>query len=278
MAEQYSIEPKENTTFSLDKNLYDDLNNYATILNLNKSEAINEILFKFFKSKTLTNSYLTNRAGLQFKIPMDLEIKKECITNKTVLNADNPASIIGDNTTLITINQIPNNLDVFTLSDDNTAGSYKANKNGVLHCGIDFIFIPDVIKKPTSLNYYKLDIELLDTLYIFYFEVKADNTTNVILINPVEAINKLSDVNNRKLADKLAEKVQLLEVEQEQINYEYKTTIANLQKGNKPISNKRAFNVLDNHFTILEMDLLKNNHIINITFKNDNISRVTMDK
>lgn len=275
MAEYYSIEPKENTTFSLDKNLYDDLTNYANELNLNKSEAINEILFNFFKSKTLTNTYLTNKAGLQFKIPMDLDIKKDCISNRTVLNVDN--SNIGDDTALMTVKQIPNNLDIFTLSDDNTARSYKANKEGVLHCGVDFIFIPEVIKKPTTLSYNKLDIDLIESLYIFYFEVKADNTTDVILINPVEAINKLSDVNNRIVADKLAEMVQLLEVEEKQINYEYKTTMENLHKGNKPISNKRSWQVLDNHFTILEMDLLKNNHIIEYTFRNDNITIATIE-
>lgn len=274
MAEYYSTEPKENTTFSLDKNLYDDLSNYANKMNLNKSEAINEILFNFFKSKTLTNTYLTNKGGLSFYIPLDLKFKKECISNHTVLNADNPSNTIGDNTVLLQVRKIPNNLDVFTSSDDNTAGSYKANKDGVLHCGIDFIFIPEVIQKPTTLLYSKLDIDLLDSLYIFYFEVKADNRTDVYLINPVEAINKLSDVNNRIVGDKLAEWLQLLEVEQQQINYEYKSTIENLHKGNKSVSSKRQFNVLNNSWLVLEMDLLKNDHVLNHTLKNDNISLI----
>lgn len=272
MAEYYSIEPKEKTTFSLDKNLYNDLNNYSNEIGLNKSEALNKILFNFFKSKVLTNTYLTNKGGLSFKIPLDLDIKKQCRENKTILNADNPSSIIGDNTALVNIKRIPNNLDIFTLSDDNTAGSFKANKDGVLHCGIDFIFIPDVIKKPETINYNRLDIDLIESLYIFYFEVKANNTTEVILIKPVEAINKLSDVNNRSIGEKLTRCLQVLEVEEKQINTEYRETMEKLHDGNKYVSNKKSIEVLNYSYTVLEMDLLKNDSLINTTFKNDNIS------
>ena len=277
MAEYYSIEPKEKTTFSLDKNLYEDLNNYSNEIGLNKSEAINNILFNFFKGKILTNTYLNNKGGLSFKIPLDLEIKKQCRENKTSLNADNPSSIIGDNTALVNINRIPNNLDVFTLSDDNTAGSFQANKDGVLHCGIDFAFIPEVIKKP-KIDYSRFDIDLMESLYIFYFEVKADGKTNVILINPVEAINKLSDVNNRIIGDKLTRLMQMLEVEEKQINTEYLEVMKQTHKGNKYVSTKRDKEIVNTHFTILEMDLLKNDSIINSTFKNDNISIATMSK
>lgn len=272
MAEYYSIEPKEKTTFSLDKNLYDDLNNYSNEIGLNKSEAINNILFNFFKGKILTNTYLNNKGGLSFNIPLDLDIKKQCRENKTILNADNSSNIIGDNTALVKINKIPNNLDVFMLPDNNTAGSFQANKDGVLHCGIDWVFIPEVITKPKTINYNKFDVDLLESLYIFYFEVKADNTTDVIFINPIEAINRLSNVNNRIVGDKLTKLVQLLEVEQTQINREYIEAMEQTTKSNNYVSSKKKFEVLNTHFTMLEMDLLKNDIIINSTFKNSNIS------
>lgn len=267
MAEYYSIETRDTLTITIDKNLYEDLNNYAKVTHSTKSEAINKVLFSFFKSKILTNTYLTNRGGLQFKIPLDLDVKKQCIKDKTILNSDN--ANFGVNSALITINQIPNNLDVFTLSDDNTAGSYKANINGVLHHGIDFIFIPEAIEKPVDINF---DIDLIESLYLFYFEVKANNTVDVVLINPTDAINKLSNANNGKLFKKYAEMVQLLEVEEKQIKNDYWATITQLRKRNKKsINDKRIKDIINEYFTILEMDLLKNETILNMTFKNDNV-------
>lgn len=266
------IPPKKQITFRVEEDLYFKFVSYAEARGLNQTETGREVLNLFFKGKTVTNTYLNDVGGLQFKIPLDLDIKKECIENRTILNADNSSATIGDNTTLVKINQIPNNLDVIS------ADGFTANKDGVLHCGIDFVFIPAVIKKPTTLMFNKLDIDLLDSLYIFYFEVKADNTTDVILINPVEAVNELSKVNNRIVADKLAEWVQVLEVEQNQINTEYRETMEHIHKGNKPISNKRDYEVLNTHFTILEMDLLQNDTIQLTIFKNDNISVAINEK
>lgn len=265
MADNYSIQPKEKTSFTIDKNLYDDLNNYANVNKVTKSKIINEVLFNFFKGKILTNTYLPNKAGLIFKIPLDLKVKHNCIKNKTVLNSDNAIT----NFALITVNQIPNNLDVYTTSKDNTAGTFKANKEGVLHCGVDFIFIPDVIRKPTKPN-NTFDIDVLDCLYIFYFEVKEDNIIEVLLINPSDAVNKLTNADNIYGADKLIEKIQLLEAEQQQLKYEYEKEMININKGKEANREKRAYNILDSYFILLEMDLLKNNDILN-KFNNNNI-------
>lgn len=259
MAEYYSLENKEQTTFRIDKNLYADLSNYADIKGLHKAEAINEILFKFFKGTTLTNTYLANKGGLYFKIPLYLEIKREFIKNKTKLNDDMTANSIGNNTTSVKIKRIPNNLDVFI--DNEPVGSYKSTKDGVLHSGIDFIFISDVLKKPKTVLYNKLDITLTDSLYIFYFEVKADNTTDVYLINPIEAINKLSDVNNRIVGDKLAEIVAILEDTEQTTNYDYKKTMDNLYKNNDYVSKKKEIEVLNTSWLYIEMFLKENRAI-----------------
>lgn len=267
MAEYYSLENKEQTTFRIDKNLYADLSNYADIKGLHKAEAINEILFKFFKGTTLTNTYLMNRGGLYFKIPLDLETKKEFIKNKTKLNDDATTNIIGNDATSVKIKKIPNNLDVFI--DNEPVGSYKSTKDGILHSGIDFIFIADVLKKPKTTPKNKLDITLTDSLYIFYFEVKADNTTDVYLINPIEAINKLSDVNNRIVGDKLAEIVAILEDTQQTTNYEYKATMENLYKNNDYVSRKKEIEVLNTSWLYIEM-FLKENRVIK-RFNGDNI-------
>lgn len=240
MAKYYSIEPKEVATFRLDKNLNKDLTNYAIVKGLNKSETINKILFDFFKDTILTNSYLTSKAGLYFKIPLDFEFKRSCIKNKIILNKDNDSTTIGENTITIKIKQIPNNLDIFISSDGiNKAGSFQTNKYNVLHSGIDFIFIFDSIKpnKPSPLLF---DIDVLDYLYCFYFEVTSDNKTNVYLINPYEASNKLSDVNNRIVGDKLIDMVEHLNEIEQQVKYNYKRRMEKLQANNEQ-DNKKLF-------------------------------------
>ena len=267
MAENYSIEPKEQTTFRMDKNLYNDLSNYADIKGLNKGEALNEILFKFFRGSTLTNTYLDNKAGLTFKIPLDIEFKKECIDNHVKLNQINDSMTIGDNTGRVTINQIPNNLDTFTLSDDNTAGSYLSNINGgVLHSGIDFIFIPEAMKKPTTILKDKLDIDVMDYIYCFYFEVTTDNKTDVYLIDYMEAINRLSDVNNRITGDSLIDMVEMLEDHQITTNRNYKESMADLYANSKYVSNKNQMACLDTAYLFLTM-YLPSFENSNITFK-----------
>lgn len=261
MAKYYNIEPRESATFRLDKNLNKDLVNYASIKGLNKSEAINEILFNFFKDTTLTNTYLQDKAELLFKIPLDLEVKKKFINNRIKLNHETDK--IGNDTTLIKIDKIPNNLDVFTTFDDNIAGSFQSMNKNILHSGIDFIFIPDVIRKSKTSYYNKPDIDLLSALYVFYFEVTLNNNTDVYLINPYDAITKLSDVNNSIVGDKLIEIVAMLEDNQTQINYNYKTTLNNVSD-----DKKEKLEALEGVFTYLEMfvyDNVKNNENITIT-------------
>lgn len=268
MAEYYNIGAKEQTTFRIDKNLYDDLVNYSKLEGINKAEAINEILFSFFKGSVLTNTYLPNKAGLYFKIPLEKEYINRCIKNKTILNKDNDSTTIGENTITVKIKQIPNNLDIFAPSNNNKAKSFQTSKDGVLHSGIDFIFIFEAVRinQPTTPSYGQI-INLLDYLYCFYFEVTADNKTNVYLINPYEAINKLSDVNNRIVGDRLIDIVEHLEEIQQQANFNYKIGVDNLEATNKTVSSKKQFEWLDTSF----MKLLIALNEFNENIQNENI-------
>lgn len=255
------IPPKKQITFRVDEKLYNDFVSYAEARGLNQTQAGTEIFKIFFSDKTTTNDYLTNIGGVMCKIPLDMDIKRECIENKTILNRDDTSKTIGDNTIGVKINRIPNNLDVIT------ADGYKSNKEGVLHWGIDFILNIHSIKKPTTLHYNKLDIELLDYLYCFCFEVKADNTTDVYLINPYYAINKLSSVNNRTTGDELVEIVEQLEEIQQQANYNYKTGIDNLNTAYSNVSDKQLFDWLDTSFIMVLQELNK----LAETYPNSNI-------
>lgn len=245
------IPPKKQITFRVNEKTYNKFVTYAQERELNQTQAGAEILELFFNDKMVTNDYLTNKAGLYFKIPLDMEFKRACIENQTILNKENDYNTIGDNTTAVKIHQIPNNLDIFTVD------GFKSNKDGVLHSGIDFIFIFEAIQKPTTLLNTKLDIDVLDYLYCFYFEVKADNTTDVYLINPYEAINKLSDVNNRTFGDCLVDMVEQLEEIEQQANYNFKIGMENLKATNKTVSNKKQFNWLDTSFMELLLCLNK---------------------
>ena len=255
------IPPKKQITFRVDEKLYNDFVSYGVARGLNQTQAGTEILKIFFSDKTTTNDYLTNIGGVRCKIPLDMDIKRECIENKTILNGDDTSKTIGDNTIGVKINRIPNNLDVIT------ADGYKANKDGVLHWGIDFILNIHSIQKPTTLHYNKLDIDLLDYLYCFCFEVKADNTTDVYLINPYEAINKLSSVNNRTTGDELVEIVEQLEEIQQQANYNYKIGIDNLNTAYSNVSDKQLFDWLDTSFIMVLQELNK----LAETYPNSNI-------
>lgn len=255
------IPPKKQITFRVNEKLYNDFVSYAEARGLNQTQAGTEILKIFFSDKTTTNDYLTNIGGVRCKIPLDMDIKRECIENKTILNRDNDSNTIGDNTIGIKINRIPNNLDIIT------SDGYKANKDGVLHWGIDFILNIHSIQKPTTLHYNKLNIDLLDYLYCFCFEVKADNTTDVYLINPYEAINKLSSVNNRTTGDELVEMVEQLEEIQQQANYNYKVGVDNLTATNKTVSNKKLFEWLDTSFMLVLQEVNK----LAETYPNNNI-------
>ena len=259
-----NIIPKKNkkqVSFRIDKELQEKLLKYATIKGISTAEAITEVLESFFNDKVVANDYLTNKAGLYFKIPLDMEYKRACIENKTTLNKDNDYNSIGDNTIAVKIHKIPNNLDVFT------ADGFRSSKDGVLHSGIDFIFIFEAIQKPTTLKFNKLDIDILDYLYCFYFEVTADNRTNVYLINPYEAINKLSDVNNRIVGDILVDMVEQLEEIEQQANYNFKIGMENIQASYKTPSNKKQFEWLDTSF----MELLIVLNEFGENNQNDNI-------
>lgn len=238
---------KKQVSFRIEKELQKKLLQYANIKGISSAEAITEVLESFFNDMALSNNYLDNINGLYFKIPLDLDIKKEFIRSKQVLNTSDNANIVGDNSKAIKINQIPNNLDVFT------AGGYTSNKDGVLHSGIDFIIIKEAIKKPETITLDKLDIDLTDCIYCFYFEVKADNTTDVYLINPVEAVNKLSSANNKITWESLVSAMQQLEDLQNTNNDSYKRSMEQLFKSNKYVSNNSQVEVLNTHLLDIEM-------------------------
>lgn len=248
---------KKQVSFRIDKELQEKLLTYANIKGISSAEAITEVLENFFNNKELSNDYLNNMAGLYFKIPLDMETKREFIRNKQILNTPDNANIVGENNTAIEIKQIPNNLDVFT------GDGYSTTKDGVLHSGIDFIVIKEAVRKPKTVSGSKLNIDLMDSLYCFYFEVKANNKTDVYLINPVEAVNKLSGVNNKIIWDLLVSTMQQLEDLQKTENDSYKKCMDNLFKSDKYFSNKTQLQILENHLLNIEMFFP--------TFENDNI-------
>lgn len=244
-----NIPPKKQLSCRVDESLYNSFVSYANAMGLNMTETMTEILKEFFnENRIVSNTYLDNLGAIKFNIPLDLDLKMECINNRTNLNENN--NFTGE-TASLKVEKIPNNLDLFV--DCEMGKTYKSDGEDILHKGIDFVTIKDVIKKPTTMLKDKININIMDCLYCFLFEVKADYTINVYLIDNLTAINELSKVNNRIIGDKLIEVTEQLE---DLINYNndsFKRSIANLHDGKSYVSNKAEWEILDSHLLDIEM-------------------------
>lgn len=253
---------KEKISATIPQYIYNDLKNYSDLTGLNTTEIVTNALFDYFRYKTVTNTNLLGYGNLYFKLPLDSEFKTNAIANKVKLNIDLESTEPQEQ---IYIKTVTNNLDVF---NGNTffAGS-ELEKNNIKHIGIDFIIIPNAIKQSNAILFNKLDITITDALYIFYYEVTSANIIDVYLINPIDAVNKLSAVNSIKASAKLVECLQELETIETEINSEYEKEMHELHNNNSYVNNDKKTAVIDKYTAIL-LDLLKQSAI---KFNSDNI-------
>lgn len=242
---------KEKISATVPRYIYDDIKNYSELTGDNTTDIVTRALFNYFKDKTLTNDYLLGYGNLYFQMPLNASFKADAIANKVKLNKDIKTT---EPTETITIETITNNLDVF---NGNTyfAGS-EFEKRNIKHIGLDFIIIPKAIEPTKLINYNELDITILDALYIFYYEVSSVNNIDIYLLNPVDAVNKLSSVNSIKASDKLIACLQELENIETEINKNYADEIQELTKNNNYVGNKELLTIRDKYISLL-FELLK---------------------
>ena len=237
--------------------IYDNIITFSDLTDSNKTDIVTDALFQYFRYKIVTNNYLLGYGDLYFNLPLNKEFKENAIADKIKLNQNREMK---DNCEQVTIKTITNNLDIFNGS------TYTADEDNLNHRGIDFKIIPSAIELTNTINFDKLNINLIDALYVFYYEVSSNHNIDVFLINPIDAVNKLSSVNH-KLGNVLIECLQDLENFQKEINNNYRLEMQELHHDNKYVSNDKESAVLDKYTAIFNEVL----HDIAIKYNNPNI-------
>ena len=247
---------KEKISATVPRYIYDDIQAFSDLTGNSLTDIVTDALFEFFRYKIVTNDYLLGYGDLYFDLPLTKEFKENAIANKIKLNQNRE---IIDHCEQVTIKTITNNLDIFD------GDSYTANKENINHMGIDFKIIPSAIEVTDTINFDKL-MNLIDALYVFYYEVSDNHNINVFLINPVDAINKLSSVNH-KLGNDLIECLQDMENYQKEINNNYRLEMQELHHDNKYVSNDKEIAILDKYTSIFN-EVLKD---VSSKYNNPNI-------
>ena len=253
---------KEKISATIPLYIYDWLIAFSDLTDEKISDIVTTALFEFFRDKTVTNDYLLGAGKLYFNLPLSKEFKENAIANQIKLNQYR--EIIEPNEQ-ITIKTVTNNLDIFN-GVSYFAGEEFSEEN-INHIGLDFAIIPTAIEPTNTIKFDKLDIALTDCLYVFYYEVSSNKKIDVYLINPIEAINRLSAVNENKTSQMLIECLQDLENFQKEINKNYSDEMQELHDNNQYVSNEKEIAIKDK-YTAIFLEVLND---IAIKYDNPNI-------
>lgn len=253
---------KEKISATIPQYIYNDLKNYSDLTGLTTTEIVSNALFDYFRFKTVTNSDLLGYGNIYFKLPLSKEFKSNAIANKTKINSDIETTGATEQITIITVT---NNLDVF--NGNTYFAGYELKKQNIIHIGLDFAIIPNAIAPSNELKFNKLDININDALYIFYYEIQSVNIINVYLIDPIDAVNKLAGVNSIKANKKLVSCLQELEAIQTEINKNYSSEMQEIHNNNRNVKSKKQFAIKDKYTSIL-LDALNS---VATKYNSDNI-------
>lgn len=207
-----NVEKKVVYNIRLPQRLIDKYNSYSELTGNTTTNIVTNVLSDFIDDKVVMNDYLDNTGGVTVKIPYAINQKNYSISNNINLmdyeSKDEYLRITSQGRIIETyfaelfeVKKIPNNLDIYI--DD----SYVANKkhllfnNNTTHSGIElFIYnITEIIFADAELiNDFD---SFINCLYCLYFEVSADESVNVYLIDYLTAINLLSASGNDEYKD-----------------------------------------------------------------------------
>ena len=252
---------KEKISATIPRYIYDDLIAFSELTGEKTTDIVTSALFDFFRNKTVTNDYLLGYGKIYFNLPLNKEFKENAIANKIKLNQDRQTE---EPTEQVLIQTVTNNLDIFN-GKTYFAGSEKEKEN-IIHIGIDLKIIPNAIEPTNTIKFNELDISLTDALYVFYYEVSSINRINVYLINPIDAVNRLSSVN-AIFGDVLIDCLQEIEQYQKEINNNYHLEMQELHNNNQYVSNKKEIAIKDK-YTAIFLEVLKD---MSIKYDNPNI-------
>lgn len=248
---------KEKISATIPRYIYDDLIAFSELTGKKTTDIVTSALFDFFRNKTVTNDYLLGHGKIYFNLPLNKEFKENAIADKIKLNQDRQTE---EPTEQVLIQTVTNNLDVFN------GVTYTANLENINHVGVDFKIIPNAIEPSNTIKFHELDINLTDSLYVFYYEVSSINNIDVYLINPIDAVNRLSSVN-AIFGDVLIDCLQEMEQYQKEINNNYHLEMQELHNNNQYVSNDKEIAIKDK-YTAIFLEVLKD---MSIKYNNPNI-------
>lgn len=253
------VEKKKFVGVRLPAYIYEWLEAFSDLTHDNMTDIIITALFDFFRDKTLTNDYLLGYGDLYFNLPLNKEFKENAIADKIKLNQDRQTE---EPTEQVLIQTVTNNLDVFN------GVTYTANleDENINHIGVDLKIIPNAIEPTNTIKFHELDINLTDALYVFYYEVSNNHNIDVYLINPIDAVNKLSSVKSI-FGVVLINCLQEMEQYQKEINKKYADEMQELHNNNQYVSNEKEIAIKDK-YTAIFLEVLKD---ISLEYDNPNI-------
>lgn len=184
---------KESYSFRVKPELLEKIKQYAKATNQTVPEILNDMIEDKVDGLHLTNDYLENK--LSFNGVIGLPPLTEIYDNGNYKEFN----LFGEkgNRVLYEIQQVPNNLDIWTDKD-----GFKSNKRGTDHEGLSFILAPELITKPEYLETPDL---LLCCLIPVYFTVSINQIRkSTVLVQNIsfdKALSKINQAPNIELLD-----------------------------------------------------------------------------
>jgi len=190
---------KETYSFRVKPDLLERIKNYAKATNQTVPEILNEMIDEKTKGLHLTNDYLENTIATTNIIGLP---PLEDIYNKGKYK-EFGLFFESQNRLLYEVQQVPNNLDIWT----DTKG-YTSDERGADHEGISFVLAPDLITKPEYLETPEL---LFCCLVPIYFKISVKKQTiQAKNISFTKALDKIRASPNMDLLDEFTKSTELV--------------------------------------------------------------------
>lgn len=190
---------KETYSFRVKPELLENIKNYAKATNQTVPEILNDLIEEKTKDLHLTNDYLDNNIATTnvIGLPPLEDIYNNGKYKEFGLFFEN------ENRVLYEVQQVPNNLDIWT---DNKG--YTSDERGADHEGISFVLAPELITKPDYLETPEL---LFCCLVPVYFKISIKKQSiQAKNISFTKALEKIRDSPNMELLDEFTQSTQLV--------------------------------------------------------------------
>ena len=190
---------KESYSFRVKPDLLEKIKNYAKATNQTVPEILNDMIEEKVEGLYLTNDYLkTNMATTNIiGLPPLTEIYNNGNYKEFGLFFEN------ENRVFYEVQQIPNNLDIWTDKE-----GFTSTKRGVDHEGLSFVLAPDLITKPEYLETPEL---LLCCLVPIYFRISfKKQTIQAKNISFNKALDYIRNSPNMELLDEFTANTRLV--------------------------------------------------------------------